>query len=148
MTNRSSSNTAGGQSPYPYPPKLCPPLPRPAAQDTAVYTQVAALHPSKFSSAAWNGRDSHEHYFVAPLDRFSCSCIFFTNISLQISIHKYREHQAFRCMVGPGHCPMISKKYGPSLSKAVGPEDPSFLVVKKSHLYKKYSSYCVSMNST
>ena len=33
---------------------------------------------------------------------------------------------------GPGHCPMISK-YGPSLSKAVGPGDPSFLVVKKSH---------------
>ena len=27
--------------------------------------------------------------------------------------------QAFRFMVGPGHCPMISK-YGPSLSKAVG----------------------------
>ena len=35
-------------------------------------------------------------------------------------------------MVGPGHCPIISK-YGPSLSKAVGPVDPSFLVVKKSH---------------
>ena len=32
-------------------------------------------------------------------------------------------------MVGPGHCPMISK-YGPSLSKAVGPVDPSFLGVK------------------
>ena len=40
--------------------------------------------------------------------------------------------QAFRFMVGPGHCPMISM-YGPSLSKAVGPVDPSFLVVKKSH---------------
>ena len=38
-------------------------------------------------------------------------------------------------MVGPGHCPMISK-YGPSLSKAVGPVDPSFLVVKKSHFNK------------
>ena len=38
-------------------------------------------------------------------------------------------------MVGPGHCPMISK-YGPSLSKAVGPVDPSFLVVKKSHVNK------------
>ena len=36
--------------------------------------------------------------------------------------------QAFRFVVGPGHCPMISK-YGPSLSKAV---DPYFLVVKKS----------------
>ena len=48
--------------------------------------------------------------------------------------------QAFRFMVGPGHCPMISK-YGPSLSKAVGPVDPSFLVVKKSHFNKKYSSY-------
>ena len=43
--------------------------------------------------------------------------------------------QAFRFMVDSGHCPMISK-YGPSLSKAVGPVDPSFLVVKKSHLNK------------
>ena len=55
--------------------------------------------------------------------------------------------QAFRFMVGLGHCPMISK-VGPSLSKAVGPVDPSFLVVKKSHFDKKYSSYCESMNST
>ena len=56
--------------------------------------------------------------------------------------------QAFRFMVGPGHCPMISK-YGPSLSKAVGPVDPSFLVVKKSHFNKKkYSSYSESTNST
>ena len=38
-------------------------------------------------------------------------------------------------MVGPGHCPMISK-YGPSLSKAVGPLDPSFVVVKNSHFSK------------
>ena len=38
-------------------------------------------------------------------------------------------------MVGPGHCPMILK-YGPSLSKAVGPMDPSFLVVNKSHFDK------------
>ena len=38
-------------------------------------------------------------------------------------------------MVGRGHCPMISK-YGPSLSKAVGQVDPSFLVVKKSHFNK------------
>ena len=43
--------------------------------------------------------------------------------------------QAFRFMMGPGHCPMISK-YGPSLSWAVGPVDPSFLVVKKSHINK------------
>ena len=43
--------------------------------------------------------------------------------------------QAFRFMVGPGHCLMIPK-YGPSLSKAVGQVDPSFLVVKKSHLNK------------
>ena len=35
-------------------------------------------------------------------------------------------------MVGPGHCPMISKN-GPSLSNAVGPVDPSFLVLKKTH---------------
>ena len=40
--------------------------------------------------------------------------------------------QAFRFMVGLGHCPMFSK-YGPSLSKAV---DPSFLVLKISHFNK------------
>ena len=50
-------------------------------------------------------------------------------------------------MVGPGHCTMISK-YGLSLSKAVGPVDPFFLVVKKSHFNKIYSSYSKSMNST
>ena len=50
-------------------------------------------------------------------------------------------------MVGPGHCPMISK-YGPSLSKAVGSVDPSFLVVKTSDFNKNYSSYRESMNST
>ena len=43
--------------------------------------------------------------------------------------------QAFRFMVGQGHCPMISK-YGPSLSKAVGPVDPSFEVVKNLTLIK------------
>ena len=41
-------------------------------------------------------------------------------------------------MVGSGHCPMISK-YGPSLSKAVSPVDPSFLVVKKPHFNEKKS---------
>ena len=55
--------------------------------------------------------------------------------------------QAFRFMVGPGHCPMISK-YGPSLSKAVGPVDPPFLVVKISHFNKKYSTCSKSINST
>ena len=49
-------------------------------------------------------------------------------------------------MVGPGLCPTISK-YGQSLSKAMGPVDPSFLVVKNS-LYYKYSSYSESTNST
>ena len=44
---------------------------------------------------------------------------------------------------GPGHCPMISK-YGPSLSKAVGPVDQSFLVVKKSH-FKKNIQLTVSL---
>ena len=53
--------------------------------------------------------------------------------------------QAFRFMVGPGHCPMISK-YGPSLSKAVGPVDPIFLFVKISHLKK--ATYSKSINST
>ena len=42
---------------------------------------------------------------------------------------------------------MISK-YGPSLSKAVGLVDPSFLVVNKTHFNKKYSSYSELMNST
>ena len=50
-------------------------------------------------------------------------------------------------MVDPGHCPMISK-YDPSLYKAVGSVDPSFLVVKKSHFNKKYLSYSESTNST
>ena len=50
-------------------------------------------------------------------------------------------------MVGLGHCPMISK-YGPSLFKAVGPVDPSFLVVKKSHFNKKHSSSSESTSST
>ena len=50
-------------------------------------------------------------------------------------------------MVCVGHCPMISK-YGPSLSKAVGPVDLSILVVKKSHFNKKYSPYSESTNST
>ena len=56
--------------------------------------------------------------------------------------------QAFRFMVGPGHCPMISK-YGPSLSKTVGPVDPSFLVVKKSHFNKNNhlpASLCTPQN--
>ena len=50
--------------------------------------------------------------------------------------------QAFRFMVGPVHCPMISK-YGPLLFKAVGPVDPSFLVVKNHTLV-----YSESTNST
>ena len=65
----------------------------------------------------------------------------FRNVSSKIlftlacEVHCMQEGQAFRFMVGPGHCPMISK-YGPSLSKAVGPMDPSFLIVKKSHFNK------------
>ena len=58
-----------------------------------------------------------------------------------------KQIQAFRFMMGPGHCPMISK-YCPSLSKAVGRVDPSFLVVKKFHFNIKYSSYMESTNST
>ena len=38
-------------------------------------------------------------------------------------------------MMGPGHCPMISK-YDPSLSKAVGPVNPSFFCCEKSHFNK------------
>ena len=51
---------------------------------------------------------------------------------LQPLNEKHCLKQAVRFMVGPGHCPMISK-YGPSLSKAV---DPFFLVVKISHFNK------------
>ena len=50
--------------------------------------------------------------------------------------------QAFRFMVGLGHCPMILK-YGSSLSEAGGPVDPSFLVVKKSHFNKIIILQCV-----
>ena len=68
--------------------------------------------------------------------------------NLPFSVGDYHKvnWQAFRFMVGPGHCPMISK-YGPSLSKAVGTLYPSFLVKKKSHLMK-YSSYSKSTIST
>ena len=46
--------------------------------------------------------------------------------------------QDFRFMVGLGHCPMISK-YDPSLSKAVGPVDPSFLNVNNLTLIKLFT---------
>ena len=54
--------------------------------------------------------------------------------------------QTFRFMVGPGHCPMISK-YGPSLSKAVGPVDPSFLVVKNLTLIKNKNVYLTASHA-
>ena len=60
---------------------------------------------------------------------------------------KERVQQAFRFMVGPGHCLIISK-YDPSLSKAVDQVDPSSLVVKKSHFNKIYSFYSESTDST
>ena len=59
--------------------------------------------------------------------------------SYQFIRNKFTPYnQAFIFMVGLGHnnkCPMISK-YGPSLSKAVGPVDSSILVMKKSHFNK------------
>ena len=55
---------------------------------------------------------------------------FYGILEHRFSCTKVQIQQAFRFMVGPGHCPMISK-YGPSLSKAVGSVDPSFSVVKK-----------------
>ena len=58
----------------------------------------------------------------------------------------FHLNQAFRFMVGLGHC--MYSKYGPSPSKAVGPVDPFFLVVIISPFNKKYSSYSKSMNST
>ena len=39
-------------------------------------------------------------------------------------------------------------KYSPSLSKAMGPVDPSLLVVKNLTFNKKYSPYSESMNKT
>ena len=63
------------------------------------------------------------------------------------NVTKRAHNKVFRFMVDPGHCPAISK-YGPLLSKVVGPVDPSFLVVKISRFNKKYSSYSESMNST
>ena len=58
-----------------------------------------------------------------------------------------RSHvQAFRFMVGPGYCPMISK-YGPSLSKAVGPVGPSFLVVKKKSHFNENIHLTVSLRT-
>ena len=61
------------------------------------------------------------------------------NTYMSSDCHMTETVQAFRFMVGPGNCPMISK-YDPSLSKTEGPVDPgvdpSFLVVKKSHFTK------------
>ena len=74
------------------------------------------------------------------MQNFTCF-FFFENLKGCVLV------QAFKFMVGPRQSLMISK-YGPSLSKAVGPVDPSFLVVKKSHFNKKYSSYSDSTNST
>ena len=42
----------------------------------------------------------------------------FMHYSKFIQFSNLRYNQSFWFMVGPGHCPMISK-YGPSLSKAV-----------------------------
>ena len=47
------------------------------------------------------------------------------SIYLDLFHWKFINEQAFRFMVGPSHCPMISK-YGSSLFKAVGSVDPSF----------------------
>ena len=58
-----------------------------------------------------------------------------THACLYTKLEKSGMFQAFRFMVGPGHCPMISK-YGPSLSKAMGPVDLSLLVLKISHFNK------------
>ena len=54
----------------------------------------------------------------------------FCLISLRQTCKCYAGLQIY-CDPGP-----IISKYGPSLSKAVGPVDPSFLVVKKSHFDK------------
>ena len=96
---------------------------------------LCILHKTKWPV---HGNHYTSTYFI--LSRLSDRLIF-RSLSLSLPL------QAFRFMVGPGHCPMISK-YGPSLSKAVGPVDPFFLVVNISHFNKKYSSYSESTNST
>ena len=65
-------------------------------------------------------------------------------------IHNILEDfQAFRFMVGLGHCPMdMISKYGPSLSKVECPLDPSFLVVEKSHFNKNIHLTASLRNST
>ena len=49
--------------------------------------------------------------------------------------------------VGPGSL-SHNFKIWPITFQGSGPMDPSFLVVKKSHFNKKYSSYSKSRNST
>ena len=76
---------------------------------------------------------SYQQSYCNLLSLYKNSSLSFLLFYLTI-VYFYHPHhvQAFRFMVGPGHCPMISK-YDPSLSKAVSPVDPSFLV-KNIHL--------------
>ena len=65
-----------------------------------------------------------------------CILRHFSHKDNQVIIKAAQFHSCFdtglQIYGGRGHCPTISK-YGQLLSKAVGPGDPSFLVVKKSH---------------
>ena len=96
--------------------------------------------------------DSHEKSYLIFFGKFgkmlknlSSAAVFIGTLSVNDNCHLLSRlltcmyfgctMKAFRFMVGPGHCPMISK-YGPSLSKAVGHVNPSFLVVKKPTLIK------------
>ena len=85
--------------------------------------------------------------------------------------HCWKSHVTAQCIIEGLHCSLSSWaglndaysglqvyggpgslshdfKYGPSLSKTMGPVDPSFLAVKMSHFNKKYSSYSEATNST
>ena len=62
------------------------------------------------------------------------TCVMVSALSV-VSKFLHIQLQAFRFIVGPGHCPMISK-YGPSHSKDVGQVDPSFLDEKNHTLIK------------
>ena len=51
-------------------------------------------------------------------------------------------------MVGPSHCPMISKYGGPLTFQGSGPSGPILFSCEKISLKQKYSSYSESTYST
>ena len=68
-------------------------------------------------------------------------CLFLFTSMASLNIF---THPGLQIYGGPGSLSHDFKIW----PKAVGPVDPSFLVVKKSHFNKKYLSYSESTNST